>query len=257
MTNQRQELHWFEKLPEEEKVYLKKKQHGAMNKQVRGMGKYTSEAEHWINQVAENFGNSDQKDWAWNALRGVLHALRDRTPPAEVMQFSAQLPMLIRGLFFEGYQLSNKPEKFHVDELIARIERSCGPAAIDGETAFKAVLPVLYDHISVGEMEDIHATLPKDIRQLWDKNRNNNEQQEEIMESKQKGKQTSKAVTKAPKKSKREEYIDKLAMQLKKWDKELAELEEKSEKQLEKIKGSLAKNLDKFKASRDQLKEKL
>lgn len=132
--------------------------------------KYVEDAERWIDEVSVYLKTGDRKDRAWNALRGVLHAIRDRIPPEEVFQLSAQFPMLIRGLFFEGYNLNNKPEKFHLEELKDRVEMALGPAVdYKGETAFKAVLLVLYDHVSEGEMKDIYATLPKDIRQLWDK----------------------------------------------------------------------------------------
>lgn len=180
MNNKKNELQWFEKLPMQkmkrghrpvnENMYKNRKGIDVENKQQLRVEKYVRDAEDWVSEVAANLPNSDRVDWAWSALRGVLHTLRDRVPPAEVMQLSAQMPMLIRGLYMEGYHLSNKPEKFHADELITRIEDAIGPAPIDGEDAFKAVLRVLYDHIAEGEMSDIYATMPKDICRIWDKN---------------------------------------------------------------------------------------
>ncbi|MDR8393237.1 DUF2267 domain-containing protein [Aliifodinibius sp. S!AR15-10] len=182
MDKQQKELHWFEKLPAEKrkskhskvrgssKERKPKKQTSMSKKKDVSLEKYTEEADRWIDEVAVYLKTADRRDWAWSALRGVLHAIRDRITPEEVFQLSAQLPMLLRGLFLEGYNLNNKPEKFHLTDLIDRIEISMGPGVtLKPESAFKAVLLVLQDHVSEGEINDIYATLPKDIRQLWDK----------------------------------------------------------------------------------------
>lgn len=184
MDQQKKELQWFETLPENEQKPRKqrggrkektesKPQAGAVRKKSQelvNLGKYAEEAERWIDEVAVLIKAGDRKDWAWNALRGVLQTLRERISPVEVFHLSAQLPMLIRGLFLEGYHISDKPEKFHADELTERIEGVLGPAAeVEPEAAFKAVLLVLHDHVSEGELDDIYRSLPKDIRRLWDK----------------------------------------------------------------------------------------
>lgn len=182
MDQQRKELHWFETLPEEGpksgKQRTKSRNKDESKPQVKAMKnqnlinleKYTEETERWIDEVAVLIKAGDRKDWAWNALRGVLQTLRDRITPVEVFHLSAQLPMLIRGLFLEGYHISDKPEKFRVGELKDRIEGVLGPAVtIEPEAAFKGVLLVLHDHVSEGELDDIYRSLPKDIRRLWDK----------------------------------------------------------------------------------------
>ncbi|HMN28831.1 MAG TPA: DUF2267 domain-containing protein, partial [Caldilineaceae bacterium] len=79
------------------------------------------EAHAWLNDIAEQMGNPNRQ-LAYHALRGVLFALRDRLTVEEVFDLSAQLPLLIRGLFFEGYQVNGKPQKYHADEFLARVE---------------------------------------------------------------------------------------------------------------------------------------
>lgn len=184
MEDIKKELHWFETLPEEEKRGKRRKQTGsevrkneskprgkAMQTQKNiSLDKYVEETDRWIDEVAVHMRAGDRRDWAWNALRGVMHAIRDRLSAEEVFHLSAQLPMLIRGLFLEGYRIGKKPEKYHVDELMDRIELDLGPGAdIAPDAAFKAVLLVLYDHVSEGELNDIYGSMPKDIRKLWDR----------------------------------------------------------------------------------------
>lgn len=45
---------------------------------------------------------------AYRLLRTILHALRDRLTAHEPAQFGAQLPMLIRGLYYVGWHMRDK-----------------------------------------------------------------------------------------------------------------------------------------------------
>ena len=51
--------------------------------------------------AAAALGTDDRQD-AYRAVRGVLHTLRDRLPVEESAQLAAQLPTLLRGVFYEG-----------------------------------------------------------------------------------------------------------------------------------------------------------
>ncbi len=59
------------------------------------------------------------------------------------------------------------------------------------------------------------------------------------------------------KSTKREKYIDQLTQQLKDWDKELEEFEEKNEKRLSELGQDLNKQVEKLKTKRDELRSKL
>ena len=131
--------------------------------------RHLSDTYQWINEIAKELDMPDRKDVAYTALRTVLHSLRDRLTYEELFQFSAQLPLLIRGLLFEGYHYPGKPDKFHVQELLKRVDAAMGPSSgTEPDVIFNAVLRVLYRHVSRGEMDDLSAIMPKDIRELWD-----------------------------------------------------------------------------------------
>ena len=133
----------------------------------RGFDHTIQETNTWLNEIADAMGHPDRQV-AYHALRGVLHALRDRLTLAEMFNLSAQLPMLIRGIYFEGYKASNKPEKFHLDEFLARVNKEVRMAGhVDPEKATRAVFQVIEHHVTMGEIEDIRAGLPRDIRRLW------------------------------------------------------------------------------------------
>lgn len=133
----------------------------------RGFEHTVQETHQWLNEIAAAIGNPDRQI-AYHALRGVLFALRDRITVEEVFNLAAQLPLLIRGIYFEGYKVAGKPEKYRADEFLARVSQELqkvGP--VNAEKATAAVLQILDRHISLGETNDIYYSLPKDIRSLW------------------------------------------------------------------------------------------
>jgi uncharacterized protein (DUF2267 family) len=128
------------------------------------------ETNNWLNDISSEMGDS-RKKVAYHALRGVLFALRDRLPFDALFDLTAQMPMLIRGIFFEGYQVKGKPVKFHKEEFFRRVGNELEPAGYhNSEVATKAVLHVLNKYISLGESEDIRAVLTTDLRELWAEN---------------------------------------------------------------------------------------
>jgi uncharacterized protein (DUF2267 family) len=125
------------------------------------------ESNGWIKEIAE-YLETPNRQVAYHALRGVLFALRDRLTVDEAFNLAAQLPLVIRGLFFEGYKVTGRPQKYHAEEFLARVENELGAAGgASPERATRAVLLVLHNHIAEGELFDIFDELPKDIRRLW------------------------------------------------------------------------------------------
>ncbi len=122
----------------------------------------------WLKRIAEQLGHQD-KQKAYHALRGVLFAMRDRLPPKEVMNLSAQLPAVIRGVFFEGYTMANKPETYRSrEEFLGRVRDELAVVdEDDSEAATRAVLSFLQNQVAEGEIEDVQHLLPKSIRSLW------------------------------------------------------------------------------------------
>jgi uncharacterized protein (DUF2267 family) len=121
----------------------------------------------WLKDLMENLGCTDRRE-AYAALRATLHALRDRLTIEEAAQFAAQLPMLIRGFYYEGWDPTGKPLKErHRDEFLARIQRELERYKIDSEQVARAVFLVVANRISEGEIQDVEHVLPHEIRDLW------------------------------------------------------------------------------------------
>ena len=135
---------------------------------ITGFDRSLQETHTRLHDISEALGDP-RSSVAYHALRGTLFALRDRLPPAEVFDLSAQLPLLIRGVFFEGYRPHDKPEKYHRDAFLARVQAELDRAGGANVTAaVRAVFRVLEQHVGAGEIEDVRTALPADIRALWE-----------------------------------------------------------------------------------------
>ena len=125
----------------------------------------------WINDVMQELGWEDEQHRAYLGLRTVLHTLRDRLTIEEAAQFSAQLPMLVRGFYYEGWNPTGKPVKErHKEEFLAHVAEAFGKdevGKVDPESMTRAVFRVITKHVTPGEIEDVKHVLPAELRTLW------------------------------------------------------------------------------------------
>lgn len=122
----------------------------------------------WINELAERLDWSSKRS-ALRLLRSTLHEVRDRLSVDELAQASAQMPLVIRGMLFEGWVPKKTPVKERTAEaFIEAIEADVGETAeYRGAADIRAVFDLLNARLSRGEVEDIRACLPEPIRALW------------------------------------------------------------------------------------------
>jgi uncharacterized protein (DUF2267 family) len=121
----------------------------------------------WLNDLAEELGTDDPR-YAYRVLRAFLHAVRDHLSVDETAQLAAQLPIFVRGVFYEGWDPSGTPERARdVDSFLRRI---AGEALLAGETeaslAATAASRVMSRHISTGETQSVLHMLPEHLREL-------------------------------------------------------------------------------------------
>ncbi|MGZ4200565.1 MAG: DUF2267 domain-containing protein [Thermoleophilaceae bacterium] len=125
-------------------------------------------ANAWVNELMLELGIDDRLA-TFRVLRAFLHALRDRLTVDEAAQFAAQLPTLIRGIYYEGWDPSSTPHSYH--DARPFLDRIAAEAGLAGETeasyAVQGVASFLRRHVSEGELDDVLHILPGDLRKLF------------------------------------------------------------------------------------------
>jgi uncharacterized protein (DUF2267 family) len=120
----------------------------------------------WIDSLAEA-AHMDSHT-AYQALRAVLQTLRDRLPAPEAAHFAAQLPILIRGIFYEGYRPAQMPEGLSRQEFLDRVsERIVTGRLVDPLEAARQVFALLERFLGCGELEKVGLVLPAELRSLF------------------------------------------------------------------------------------------
>lgn len=123
----------------------------------------------WLKELAEELHMEETHD-AYLSLRTVLHALRDRLRPEEAAHLAAQLPMLLKGVYYEGWRPAATPSKVRSREEFYDVMREPLRSRMpnpDPERITRAVFGLLARHVSEGEIQQIVSGLPEELRGLW------------------------------------------------------------------------------------------
>jgi uncharacterized protein (DUF2267 family) len=128
-------------------------------------------AVEWLNDVQDEL-HLQNRDEALDSVRIVFHSLRDRLPVNEAVELAAQLPVLLRGVYYEGWRPVNKPEKADRNEFLGKISdqlngQQPSMQQQDPVRVTKGVFHVLEKRITGGELKDVKDNLPNDILTLW------------------------------------------------------------------------------------------
>ena len=126
------------------------------------------QANVWLGELMMLMG-WNEREQAYRALHVVLPALRQHLPADESADLAAQLPLIVRGLYFETWRPATEPVRDRSgDEFISLIGRAFQntPGASPSEIA-KAVFELLSRHISHGEIRQVQSVLPAGIRRYW------------------------------------------------------------------------------------------
>lgn len=134
---------------------------------VTALDHSVQETNVWLKAIDEQLA-LQSRHHAYNALRAVLHALRDRLPPEVAVKLGAQLPIMVRGVYYEGWHMAATPSKErHIDEFAAHIARELAPQfPINPLTAARGVYEVLWEKLDPGEFEKLMSHLPAPLKNL-------------------------------------------------------------------------------------------
>jgi uncharacterized protein (DUF2267 family) len=122
-------------------------------------------ASAWLADVATMLDTED-RHLAHRAVRAWLHTLRDRLTVDCAAQFGAQLPELLRGLYYDGWDPSRVPVKYGPDEYVFRFAREARISPDEVQAVATAVARAMRDHLSPGHLDSTLGQLPPRLRTL-------------------------------------------------------------------------------------------
>lgn len=122
----------------------------------------------WVHQLDELVPWEDSNK-SFRLLRATLHTVRDQLGVEETAQLSAQLPLFLRGVFFDGWDPSRTPSTLREKpDVVGRVIDGMSPDSLDDpEAAINAVLSLLNTRISAGEIRDVRNSMRKSVRDMW------------------------------------------------------------------------------------------
>ncbi|ESY67409.1 MAG: DUF2267 domain-containing protein [Mesorhizobium sp.] len=121
----------------------------------------------WLNEIMDDLGPDRQ--FAWHVLGVVLRALRDRLPAELGANLGAELPLLIRGAYYDQYQPSDVPSRDRtVEEFVHRIAEALKSGRpVNAGEATRTVFKTLAHHVDLGQSAKVRDALPKGVQALW------------------------------------------------------------------------------------------
>lgn len=121
----------------------------------------------WLKAIEEEL-ELENRQQAYNALRAVLHALRDRVPPEVAIKLGAQLPILLRGIYYENWHASGTPTRErHTSEFGDHVAFELPQQfPLEPLTVVRGVFEILWEKLDPGEFEKLMQHLPAAIREL-------------------------------------------------------------------------------------------
>ncbi len=121
----------------------------------------------WLDEINAEIG--PDRHLAWHVLGAVLRSIRDEMQVEQSAHFAAQLPLLVRGAYFDQYRPATQPAaaRSH-DDFIDRIQQDMdGSRPVNVQQAATAVMRTLNRHITEGQIRKVRDALPKGVRAMW------------------------------------------------------------------------------------------
>lgn len=137
---------------------------------ITALNHTVEQTNQWLDELVEKgpFANQQQ---AYSAFRAVLHAIRDNLVAGEAAHLASQLPMLVRGFYWEGWRPAEAPNTDRTrNAFLAHVESSLDGdpnATMDLEEATRAVTALLEEKLTEGQARHVRGHLSEEVRELW------------------------------------------------------------------------------------------
>lgn len=134
--------------------------------------KYAAKGNEMLHMLADDL--QVPVDKAGRILRAVIRALRNQLNIDESFQVLAQLPMALKAVYVDQWNPNQPITRIHtVDEFLDGIRQQDGKSAgydfgnnESARRALRAVFRTLTYYLSEGELDDIKAVLPAELKKF-------------------------------------------------------------------------------------------
>ena len=122
----------------------------------------------WLAEIQERLRTADAGQ-AYKALEATLHAVRNRLGPRSATALGEQLPLLIRGIYYQGWNpLAEPNQERRLASFLELVSRAVnGGQPLEAEASVRAVLEVLCRHLPADETRRVEQAFPQELRRLW------------------------------------------------------------------------------------------
>jgi uncharacterized protein (DUF2267 family) len=144
---------------------------------VLNFQKDAMKGELFIKELAAQLNHEKDLQKVVRILKSTLHGFRNHLSVNESLQLIAQFPMFLKAIYVDSWTVNLKKNKIKklsdfIDEIRAidvAAEKDF-PSYEEAENTIITVFIVLRKYISLGELEDIKANLPKEMKSLLSHN---------------------------------------------------------------------------------------
>ena len=146
---------------------------------LQNFDEHAQRGNEFLQLIALELGDTSNKEAAERITRAVFRSLRELLTLEENFQLIAQLPIILKGLYVEGWapQKKNKKRSKKLDDFYLDVIKEEGAKARKDFTTedeikkgVNAVFTVLRMYISEGQMKDAKAVVPDEIKILFSAN---------------------------------------------------------------------------------------
>lgn len=133
---------------------------------------YAQAGNAFLKKVATELGSPDM-DHTFRVVQAVFYVLRDRITAEESMHLISELPMVLKAVYVNNWEIPDIPRKYETkEEFLGEVHRAIITGDVDfgtsAEEEVQAVFRVLKDCISEGEINHVKGQLPREIAELID-----------------------------------------------------------------------------------------
>lgn len=123
----------------------------------------------WLKEIMEDEAIGPDKQLAWRVLGAVLRTVRDRMPVELAAHLGAELPLLIRGAYYDQFRPEILPGRERSREAFLQMigAELAASRPVNVERATRAVLSVLSHYVNPDQVAKIRETMPAEVRAIW------------------------------------------------------------------------------------------